>query len=472
MDGRPVAIIWVSGALIALFLGLSFWPGTMNPDAMDMLAQGKAAVFSDWHTPLLAWAWGYLDAVVPGPGGLFAVNLACFIAGHAIVATCFLRQGMPGRAALCMLALLFPMTAYALLDVGKDVFMTSALLFLTGIFLWRAQRPSRFFLLLLPLIVGILLLVIDSRKNAFAAVFPIILFVLCSGRPGLRPTWRAALLAVGITLTVQGAAWVIDHQILRAKAAHPLVALEVFDLAGESYFAGTDVSHGLLGDDFMAQTEKCYDHRQWDPFMWGACSKVGGTALGRIMNPGGDAYADALRAAWTDGMMAHPLAYLKHRMAYWSTFLRLQCDACDEVLYTIYWGQWNPPDHLYQPTLIARRLDTIAANIARSPLARPYVWLLDLAICFSICASRAFRAHPSVLASTGAFLSLSGLLYALTYLPVGLATPLRYLFWTYVSGLLAPVFASAALAEVFSLRGVFGLVRRRAVVANWLRHPP
>jgi hypothetical protein len=444
--GRSSRTLWLVAAGVIIVYALAFWPGTINLDGKDMLQQGVTSTYTDWHSPLLSWLWGRLNVLIAGPGGLFVMIVVGFVAGHAVIASCFLREGMPGRAWLCMLTLFFPLTAYALLEVGKDSFLAAALILLIGVVLLYSQRPRHSTLFLLFLI-GILLLAADARKNAFVALLPLLVYAVSGNQPWRRPTLRSMAIAVAALLLVQAGTWLIDKKLLRAADTHELVSLEIFDLAGESYFAGVDVSHGLLGEDFMTQVQACYNDRQWDEFMWRACHTTGQNAMARLSAPDGDVYARELLTAWFGGIAEHPLAYLDHRMAYWLTLIRWQCDACDEELNSFRWRSENPPEHAYTPTFVARAMDSLATPIVLSPFARPYVLLLELLVCSGICAVMTYRRQPTLFASMGLCLSLSGLFYASGYLLFGVASPLRYLLWTYVCGLLAPIFASAALAR-------------------------
>ena len=66
-----------AAALLGLAVSLwVFWPGYMSWDSAFQWWQSRHDTFDSVHPPLMAMIWQLSDRVVPGPGGMFALQAA------------------------------------------------------------------------------------------------------------------------------------------------------------------------------------------------------------------------------------------------------------------------------------------------------------------------------------------------------------------------------------------------------------
>ncbi len=105
-----------------------------------------------------------------------------------------------------------------------------------------------------------------------------------------------------------------------------------------------------------------------------------------------------------------------------------------------------PPQFQRKPNPLAMTIEKIGVGVETSLIGRPWIWLLELLCCAGICAARLRGGRGRIDAVFGFCLAASGLLYGIGYLAVGVASVLRYAFWIFVSGTLAPLFAWQAVA--------------------------
>jgi hypothetical protein len=59
-------IVWA--CTVGFFLTIAvFYPGFMNFDAALQLTEFRTNTLGDLHPPLMAWVWGNLERLYPGP---------------------------------------------------------------------------------------------------------------------------------------------------------------------------------------------------------------------------------------------------------------------------------------------------------------------------------------------------------------------------------------------------------------------
>src|ERR1044071_6521479 len=67
------------------------FPGLMSSDSAIQLVQARGlAAISDWHPPIMAVIWRYVDRIVAGPFGMLLLQTGTFLFGPDAV-------WMPGR---------------------------------------------------------------------------------------------------------------------------------------------------------------------------------------------------------------------------------------------------------------------------------------------------------------------------------------------------------------------------------------
>ena len=172
---------------------------------------------------------------------------------------------------------------------------------------------------------------------------------------------------------------------------------------------------------------RCYDPSYWNVYWNGDCKFVMAKLEGEQKIFG----TPALSRAWLDAIVKHPLAYLQHRLAFFRTFL-----------FDSHLTMWtadieNPPKTIFEDRPAFMTLKAIHDALQPTPLFRMGTWLVA---CLA-----ALRAGMAARGTTpdGAFVlgvCGSAALYVLSYLPLGVASEFRYVYW-------------AVLASVAGARG-------------------
>jgi hypothetical protein len=243
---------------------------------------------------------------------------------------------------------------------------------------------------------------------------------------------RALIFAVTPILLWVGSA-LVAGPILHAERQHPLASLEAFDIVGIGRQSGENLLPGTWTAAEAAQIEQCYKPDKWDSISGGACAFVPDN-LDAQKNWG----TPVLTQAWVGAILAHPGAYLLHRMAYMNELLRWLGPIPEQDSFME--SEMQDVRYAHFPGGLFRAFERTTNALAASPLFRPYFWLiLSLVLC-----ALGYCATPSPSVAIARALSLSGALYLLTYAVVGVGSDFRYAYWTIVSVLLAAMALTGA----------------------------
>jgi hypothetical protein len=186
---------WAGAALGTALTAAAFWPGLMSVDSAVQYAQALGLrPLDDVVPPLMTLAWRGLDALLPGPGGMFLALVVAWWGGLAVLVSSLSLRRLPAFALVLGLGL-FPPTFVVLGHVWKDVAMAAALLWATAAILAHARRGRARWRLAALLALAI---ACASRQNAIFAVLPLLAW-LCW--PRVAGASRAAGLALASALT-------------------------------------------------------------------------------------------------------------------------------------------------------------------------------------------------------------------------------------------------------------------------------
>lgn len=161
---------WLLGicAIWALLSILAFFPGYMSIDSVAQLTQARAHALTDWHPPVMAWLWGWLDVLWPGPAGMLILHCTLFWGALGLWAfSCF----ETATGLWILLALGLTPSVFGLLGtIWKDVEMGVCLTMAFALIL-RFERTGRWPALLLA--VPCLFWAMAVRHNGIFAVIPL-----------------------------------------------------------------------------------------------------------------------------------------------------------------------------------------------------------------------------------------------------------------------------------------------------------
>src|SRR6478752_158826 len=163
------AVPWLIAIVGFAFDIAAYWPGQMSFDSAYAWWQARGGSTTDIAPPMFVFVWRIADALHEGPAPMFALHLALFWSGLALLATALRLSAW--RAVVLMLVVAFAPVLWLLRGhVWTDVGLFSALLFAVGALAQaRATRLRRWML------VAILALIYAAgvRHNALPAVLPI-----------------------------------------------------------------------------------------------------------------------------------------------------------------------------------------------------------------------------------------------------------------------------------------------------------
>ncbi len=283
----------------------AFWPGQMSFDSAYAWWQARGGETTDIAPPMFILVWRVVDALHEGPGLMFALHLALFWSGLALLAGA-LRLSPPRATALTLIAAFAPVPWLLRGHVWTDVGLFSALLFAVGA-LARAQatRRRRWILAAVPALIY----AAAVRHNAMPAVLPIVVWLVwvALGRDASRMRVAAAVVVLSAILVGGTAAINADVQhrvpLWPAEAEWELAAISV--RAGEMLLPPFMIGPGLDVPELAGAFRD-----------WSMVPMLQGTQHG-MRDPLASDYTPeeltALRTAWFDAIRAYPRAWLAHR---------------------------------------------------------------------------------------------------------------------------------------------------------------
>jgi len=387
---RRIRPFWIlAAAWLALILYA--FPGYMNWDCDQQLLQLRAGLLSDWHPPVMATYWRWLEVVVAGPTGMLLVQATLFLWGLYRI----LRRRLEPRLAAWLAAglLLFPPILTPMAPVWKDAQMVAFLV--AGLALALDDGwPRR------ALGVALLVLAAAVRDNAPMALPPLCLLIVATWAP--RRWWivvgLAALLTVGIT-GVAGVANAVntdEHDYAWYKT------VAIFDIAGticDSDMTDAEIQRALAGSGLYpepvtrARICKVYSPRVWFKLSFGGADSV------FLPVPKDDLLLHR-RAVWLDLIRAHPGAFLHHR---WDAF-RETLGLSDSELWEpvcqsfgITEDQIERMSHRASLSGLQETLGDAFRDLAETPLFRPWIY----AACSTSSATSSPAPPPTIATRTG-----------------------------------------------------------------------
>ncbi len=434
--GAALLLAMIAAAAVQL---AAFWPGIMIWDAIRQYRQSLSGVYDDWHPPAMNWLWRQLLPIHGGPAPMLVLQALLYWGGFVLLAATALRAGRHWLAVAIVACALLPIPFVLTGAVLKDSLMAGALLFAGGLIAWRRadEWPLR--------IVAILLLVAAAtlRFNAVPACLPLFVMALPAA---WRRTWRRLALATAIAAIPLVLAMPIANRLLDAQRSGVELSLVIYDLGGIGKFAGVDTFPPVGVADPVAVNAQCYKPVSWDAYAWWGPEPcpIGFTNLqpafaARHLDP---------YALWATAIAAHPLAYAEHRLAHFNNNSRFLVHDADLPTLSL---QTDPNPWSFQraPSALRDTLGAIAIGSSHTPLGWPICWLaLGLGTLWL-----AWRQAERTIALP---LALSAWLYGMSYLPLSVASEVRYHFWT-ATGI--------ALATVIVLADARSIPKRRLALA-------
>lgn len=417
-------------AIIILGFGLivhGYWPGIMIDDARWQYQQAVDNAYEDWHPPLMAWVWRRLMMIQPGPAPMFLLQLTLYWFGIALIALWAYRSGRPVLGAVLACIGWVPAPFALTGTITKDCLMAGLLGCASGLLLWRELVERRVLWAAISTAVMILLLLAAAlRFNAFLACVPLALAAV--PRSLTRTKLRFATVALGSALMFLAAGPIVSR-LVQAEDMDVQLSLIIFDLGGITEHSGVSAFPNLGVANPVQVNRRCYDPQQWDGYSSWA-KRPCPLGFDRVQSLVDNDDFDP-KSAWLHAVLAHPVAYAEHRLAHFnvSTWF-LVGEGPDFTA----WSQSvpNPWGYQVRPNGALEAVTALADAASETPIGWPIFWISVSLAAFVIAASA--RLIPAIIA-----IAASAWLYGTGYLIFGVATGMRYHFWTITAAALAAV---------------------------------
>lgn len=398
------------------------FPGYMSSDSVGQLMEGRTWTFDSGHPPLMGAEWAVLDKIVSGPLLMLVLQGTLFLGGTYYILRTLVAPKL--GAWLAVLVLLFPPVMTTMVVIWKDSQMAAYLLAAIA-----ALLQTRLRIRLLGL--GLLLVACGMRYNAVAAVVPLV-FCLFEWRGGMQWWKRIAILAATTAVLVGLAFAVTSILHVGPSRLTPIFHDITGMIAASDDRSDEDWRHVLRGTPLVGEHHIQARARKLHYEQWGAWKITSGE--GRLFDhPQTPEQTAALNRVWSE-LASDPVLYLE---AHWTTFAMMLGMDRELVRPGPVWNVFHEED-------------TTAPLIEHDAtwswfqvwIARSYIWLFEnteifdpaayallaLLLLVSCCRDRL----------TLALLS-SGLLYELSYFPVGPNPDYRYSHWMITATSLAIV---------------------------------
>ena len=398
---------------VNLLIGYS---GVVVYDSRVQYAQAVTGHFFDTHPPIMAWVWSILRLVADGSGPLFVVHVFCYWLGFGLIALTLSLMRRNKTAWAVVAAGVFPPFMFMNIAILKDVSMAVAFISAFSICFFYRVRGLKIPFTCLIIAMGLIIYGALVRTNGIFGAVPLFIYLVY---PALF--WRPIYLVVvslALIATWIPAANLFNHRVLRAAPTYTILALKRFDLAGIAYFSEDKSVYGTDSSATAELVRECYAPVTWDLMLWRESCRP---ALG---------YISPSTRAWISAIIRHPMAYATHRLAHFNS----------ELFFIV------PRNDTNYGWLLRQDHDIIANYLTSSLFPSPIVMLSNLivfglvmgVVIVGLC-YRSSRPRASELDDAVACMSISGVVYALAYLIVGVSTSPRYQYWSLMAVCLASI---------------------------------
>jgi len=397
----------------------------------------------------MAWLWSIFRLLADGNGPMFCFHVACYWLGFGLIAVALGRAGRPVAGWGMIGVGLFPPFLMMNINILKDVGLAVTFLAAFAALFWYRIADRRVPVAVVAISIVLLFYGTLVRSNAVFGVAPLLAYLInpqWMGRP-----WRVLAFSAPVAMLLVPISGVFNHNVLNATALGIIRSLEIFDMTGIAFYSGDVLVFGP-GNSFTRQdVESCYTPVRWDTLSpWGECRFFWDRlAVSRdVRGVENLAPMDAMEARpnpslpnyWVASIIAHPLAYARHRLAHFSSEIYF-LDQPDHNRVAAFGAPMG--EEAVAPDLLVRRepLYLVLYDVLKTPA----FWLALGACLLLLTAAHSPRRSAGIEAALA--LVTSGLLYTGAYLMVGVATDLRYQFWSMVATFTALVISLSGLSS-------------------------
>lgn len=420
---KPITLrtaIWL--ALVGYALtALAAYPGFMSWDSNAQYAISISWQFNDWQPPVMSWLWTGLNVFFDGPEGMLFYHLALLWGGLFV----WYRNYQDKPWSWIFIAIGFaPWVANFSGVLWKDVGMAFSLL--CAMALLANKHVSWLKAAAVVLLIQYAFMV---RANSLFAALPVLWFAIVTWSPNKKFYQRIGLLILTLLL-MWGVKNLFTYDLLSAERKHP-----------DSYVMYDDLVYLSI-----SQNDSLLPRVEYSEILECSRTMVGETVLvGRLFcleekssfKQANLSYQE-IKDSWVASVSRHPLLYLGFRVKAFGYLLR------SPFLSPYY--IWNEQKGK-SASLLAQENNVLTQGLKNFVwvsslllpfIFKPYGWLLVL---LGLLVWIKFLNKSESSTSVARTLSVSGLLYLLSYFPITPMADFRYAYWSVLS-------ASVALAIV------------------------
>jgi hypothetical protein len=420
------SVLWPAACVAAGYaLTLDvFYPGIMNYDARYVYQDSLKGEYGDWQSPVMTWLWALIDPLAPGSASMFLLIVSVFWLAVLVLALAIKRQSIVACVTLCILALSPPL--FALLGViWRDILLAGVWLLAAALVYASQSSTAGWRIVCQSSAIALIAFGVLLRPNAIAAAPLLITLAAWPSRFQLK---RTILTFIPVMLGLFALVQLTYYSALNAKRQNPLHSIMMFDLGGISHFSKQNrfpVEWSPTEQD--ALLNRCYDALMWNVYWNGDCKFV----MAKIEGERAIFGTSVLTRAWAEAVIQHPLAYIRHRLSFFWTFLAGQN-----------LGMWTQdierPSHtIFDDRPAFKILRRIHDALQPTLLFRIGTWLLlNLAVCLLVWRRRHTPEGAFAIGVCG-----SAALYILSFLPLGVAAEFRYGYWAVLAGIAGTIVA-------------------------------
>lgn len=402
--------------LVGLVIGCIFWPGFAEYDSVVQYREALSGQLDDWHPPAMSRLWQLLHwAFGGGAQPMFVIQLGFYFTGLGLLAQALASTGRWRSAIATMMLSLSPVVLGWEVVVLKDGQMLGALTAAIGIvgYFNLKQRPAPWWSkIVVAFLIGYATFV---RSNAIFATAPLMMLLVLK-RPNL---WAIPLIASS-TLLVIVVTPLVNASLFQAVHANAERSQLVFDLAGIAAHTAPKKGEAILTPSEHAQiiNQHCYK-----PFFWDAMLQPGLCEM--ITRRVQQIETSELFAGLVRGIVAHPAAYLIHRIRHWNQSERWLVPLNLPLAVADVTNEPNDLGLVAPSNLFVPFLRTMAAIEMRTPLGWPIFWTMLAPFALLLALSR--RGSPN--GHLALALAASAIGQEASFLVISVASDLRYHIW-------------------------------------------
>ena len=428
-------VIALMGILVSL---LTFYPGWMSADSFLQYSDVKAAIYNDWHPPLMAWWWRIINSVHEGPALFLIQNLVLYWGAWCLFALASHRW-LGRYSYFITLVGFWPGILFPLGQIWKDISFAASMFFAWAVLLHVHSRGRKMTMIERAVVFILGLFAFGVKTNGLVALpFLFGFWVYVEGWFKNSLTLKIGLvLAITFAVVISTRIIVPKHQIIKT---HGFQYTQTYDLLAISVKSGKNLLPsyitGRVGSD-QNQLKKLYFTGGNNLLFYNTCGNIMTTAPNDLAE---------LNKLWLHSIFTYPGMYWAHRR---DNFFAQLCWGEDKVAYVASPAINNNP---YGFQFIPNKFSDILANQTeiRPWLFFPWIYMVSL-----IASSFILLLYNWNRVFVLAF-SLSAIAFVLPHLFILPASDYRYLYYSYFVALLLSILAFFVITgKIFLMAHLF-----------------